>query len=157
MRDEARHGRDFLLGALAGAALMYLFDPAGGGRRRALARDQVVHAGHELEHLGSAAAARGRDLRNRARGLVAGVRGKLRTEIVDDDILLARVRARLGHRASHPGAIQVVAQGGTVTLSGPVAAEEAEGLLTTVASVPGVRDLVDRLDVRTAAGPEPGA
>jgi hypothetical protein len=58
----------FGLGALA----MYFFDPDSGKRRRALLRDQLVHARHEI---GDYAEGTTKDLRNRAYGLVAEARG----------------------------------------------------------------------------------
>lgn len=155
MQPQARRGGEFLLGVLAGAALMFLLDPARGNRRRALARDQLVHAGHELDHLRAAAASRARDLRNRAQGVMAEARRRMRTEPVDDDILLARVRSRLGHHTIRPGAIEVTAQGGTVTLAGPALPDEAESLVATVSLVPGVRDVVDRLRIHTRSGGPP--
>lgn len=60
----------FGLGALA----MYFFDPDSGKRRRALLRDQLVHARHEI---GDYAEGTTKDLRNRAYGLVTEARGLL--------------------------------------------------------------------------------
>ena len=57
-----------LVGAGAGAGLMYLLDPDLGNRRRALMRDQLVRAGHVT---GDAVDVTSRDVRNRARGAVA--------------------------------------------------------------------------------------
>jgi hypothetical protein len=54
-----------------GALVMYFFDPVSGKRRRALARDQLVHARHEI---GDYAEGTTKDLRNRAYGLVAEAR-----------------------------------------------------------------------------------
>jgi hypothetical protein len=54
-----------------GALCMYFFDPVSGKRRRALARDQLVHARHEI---GDYAEGTTKDLRNRAYGLVAEAR-----------------------------------------------------------------------------------
>jgi hypothetical protein len=55
-----------------GAVAMYFFDPVSGKRRRALLRDQLVHAQHEL---GEYAEGTATDLRNRAYGMVAEARG----------------------------------------------------------------------------------
>ena len=65
----------FALGAAFGAAVMYALDPDMGRRRRALARDQVIHAGHELGDLGADVRGRAQDMRNRAQGaaIEAGV------------------------------------------------------------------------------------
>lgn len=56
-----------LAGAGIGALLMYLFDPKGGGRRRALIRDKAVGVSHDIRDTVSA---KGRDLSNRAKGLI---------------------------------------------------------------------------------------
>ena len=67
-----------LIGAAgAGAALMYLFDPARGARRRRLVTDQVVHAGHVV---GDALGVTGRDLANRGRGLAAEARQHIKSD-----------------------------------------------------------------------------
>ncbi len=65
-----------LIGALGlGAGLGYMLDPERGRRRRKLARDAAVHALHVTQ---DAASATSRDARNRARGAVAEMRGRLR-------------------------------------------------------------------------------
>jgi hypothetical protein len=62
-----------VLGAFGiGALVMYFFDPVLGNRRRALLRDQLTHARHEI---GDYAEGTSKDLRNRAYGLVAEARG----------------------------------------------------------------------------------
>src|SRR5438132_5811675 len=60
-------------GAAVGAGLMYLLDPEGGRRRRALLRDQLVSAAHKTT---DAVDATSRDMTNRARGVVAELRGR---------------------------------------------------------------------------------
>ena len=57
-----------VLGAAgAGALIMYLFDPNGGNRRRALIRDKAVGLTNDARQ---AIEAKSRDLSNRAKGLV---------------------------------------------------------------------------------------
>lgn len=57
-----------VLGALgAGAALMYLFDPKGGNRRRALIRDKAVGLSHDVRDTVNR---RATHLSNRAKGLL---------------------------------------------------------------------------------------
>jgi hypothetical protein len=57
-----------------GAAIMYILDPESGRRRRAIARDRTVSAANDTaEAIGDAA----RDLRNRAHGTAAEVKGVL--------------------------------------------------------------------------------
>lgn len=52
-----------LMGMVLGAGIMYLLDPDRGKRRRSLVRDQMVHAGHELEELKEDLDRTGRDVR----------------------------------------------------------------------------------------------
>jgi hypothetical protein len=64
-----------VLGAFGiGALAMYFFDPDSGRRRRALLRDQLVHARHEI---GDYAEGTAKDLRNRGYGLAAEARGMI--------------------------------------------------------------------------------
>jgi len=51
---------------------MYFFDPVSGRRRRALLRDQMVHAQKEITTYAEGTA---KDLRNRAYGIAAEARG----------------------------------------------------------------------------------
>lgn len=61
-------GLTLLAGIGIGAALMYIFDPEQGRRRRALLRDQIVSCMNETSDvLGKTS----RDLRNRAQGVIA--------------------------------------------------------------------------------------
>ena len=72
----------FRIAALGiGAIAMYYLDPGSGKRRRALLRDQVVHAKHRVEDY---AQGKAKDLRNRAQGLVARSRRKLDIDLTQD-------------------------------------------------------------------------
>ena len=126
------------VGAGLGAGLMYLLDPQGGGRRRALARDKTVSA---LKTGGNAALKTGKDLGNRTKGLVAGAGSRLRRAEVDDQVLCDRVRSKIGRVASSPSLIEVTALEGRVKLLGSVPVLEVDKLLTTVAKVRGVKDV----------------
>jgi uncharacterized membrane protein len=142
--------RLFLGAAAAGAFSMYLLDPDHGRRRRAIMRDRMASG---MSHLSEARTVASRDLRNRARGLAHEVRSRFRQEEVPDEILCERVRSRLGWAVSHPGAIEVSALSGRVTLSGAVLEREYVRLLRTVWAVRGVADVEDRLAVyENAAG-----
>lgn len=134
-------------GIALGAAGAFFLDPQQGRQRRALLRDKMVHTSREAREFRDAAA---KDLRARARGISASMRG-LRGGPVGDDVLVARVRARLGRYVSHPHAITVTAQNGYVTLSGDILAGEHAGLLRALRSVSGIRDYADRLDVHASA------
>lgn len=136
------------LGAGLGAGLMYLLDPMGGGRRRALVRDQAVHA---LKQGGQAARKTSRDVGNRAKGLLAETGSKLHRGEVDDRVLSDRVRSKLGRVVSHPSAIEVTAAGGHILLSGPVLASEEHRLLSAVRSVRGVKHVDNQLEIHESA------
>lgn len=142
-------GLRLLLSSGLGAAAMYYFDPARGRYRRALVRDQLVHAGHKTNHGASVVA---RDSRNRARGLAARMRSLLDRGQADDAVLTERVRACLGRAVSHPHAIQVQSMDGVITLTGPVLAAEVPLLVDCVLGVPGVRDVKNQLDVHAEPG-----
>lgn len=138
-----------VIGAGAGAVVMYLFDPERGRRRRALVRDQLVHSGHKLQDAAGATTA---DLRNRTRGYRGALRSSLsRRPPPSDSVLGERVRAAIGRVSSHPGAIDVVTNGGVVTLSGPVLAREVPLLIDRVLDVRGVQDVVNRLEPHAEA------
>jgi uncharacterized membrane protein len=137
---------------LAGAGLMYLFDPVGGKRRRSLMRDQAFRA---ADAAGDAVGTTSRDVRNRARGVAAETISRLRGEEVPDEVLVERVRSRIGRAVSHPAAIEVSARGGTVTLSGPVLEREQDALLSCASSVRGVRAVENRLEAHKEAGDVP--
>jgi uncharacterized membrane protein len=140
-------------GLVLGAGLMYLLDPQQGRRRRALVRDQLVHAWSDLDDMIDTAA---RDLRNRAQGMFAEARAALRPASVDDEVLTARVRSEIGRAVSHPHAIVVETEDRRVTLSGPVLADEVDDLISAVRSVRGVKEVVDRLEVHDEPGSVPG-
>jgi hypothetical protein len=139
--------------AAAGAALMYLLDPDGGRRRRARMRDQLVRAAHRT---GDAVDATSRDVGNRARGVVAELRSRLVNVEVSDGVLHERVRARIGSVVGHAGAIEAAVVDGRVSLRGPVLADDVDRLVRRVRSVPGVREVINQLDVHDEPGGVPG-
>ena len=135
-----------------GAALMYFLDPSRGRRRRALARDQVVHAIRKGE---GGVEATVHDLNNRAHGLAAEARNRFRDDDPSDDVLVARVRSELGRVCSHPRAIIVTASDGNVTISGPVLEREVDNILEIARSVRGVESVDNRLEVHASPGNVP--
>jgi BON domain len=135
-----------------GAALMYIFDPDRGGRRRALIRDKFVAAGNKTNDL---AGKLSRDLRNRAYGVVAETKSLFKPEEVTDDVLADRVRAKLGRYRVHIGAFDVTANSGTVTLRGRVLADELPKVLRATRFVRGVKEVDNQLEVHAEAGDVP--
>lgn len=72
----------FLLGVAVGALAMLMMDPQQGRRRRALVKDKLVHAGHaSRDYIESTS----RDLRNRAQGVVAEIRGSMSKAMPQQD------------------------------------------------------------------------
>src|SRR5688572_14418718 len=110
-----KRGSMFIRGLGIGAGLMYALDPQSGRRRRAVAQGKTVHAARRARQTLAAAS---RDAAHRAKGLVAETRSALRQGPVDDDVLVERVRARLGRVTTHPSAIEVSVAGGRVLLKG---------------------------------------
>ena len=139
-----------LTGAGAGAALMYMADPHEGARRRARLHEAALHANRLAKAAGGMTS---RDVQHR----LSGVAARLLEQFVEqpepiDDVLVERVRARLGRLVSHPGAIHVTATHGTVTLSGPIFEAELEQILKGVAGVPGVMAVENHLEAHAEAG-----
>src|SRR5215471_4663415 len=128
-----------------GAGIMYVADPREGRRRRARVRDTAVHAAHAMN---STAGMTVRDVEHRASGLAARFFARIagRPSPVDD-VLVARVRSRLGRLVSHPGAIEVTAANGVVRLSGPMFESELDQLLSGIAEVTGVSRVEHRLQL----------
>jgi osmotically-inducible protein OsmY len=131
-----------------GAALMFLLDPTGGGRRRAIVRDKAGRAARSMQ---KGVRRAGRDLANRAKGALAEGRAR-RQESVPDHIIEERVRAELGHVMAHPSGIRIESRNGVVELKGQVLPGEHDRVLGVVRAIPGVRDIDD--DLETFAHPE---
>jgi hypothetical protein len=132
--------------AIAGAGLMYLLDPVRGARRRAELADKVWHVLRTERALFDRAR---RDVVNRVRGTVDQIRSRREVPLtapVTDDILDLRVRSKLGHCVSHVRAVLVDVVDGHVTLAGPILAHEAEHLLSEIAGIRGVKEVLDALD-----------
>lgn len=127
----------------SGAGLMYLLDPAQGHRRRAFVRDKLIH----LAHVSNEGARRTKsDLMNRAHGLGIRMHAKARPEEVADEVLVDRVRSKMGVFVSHPRSVAVRVDSGVVTLQGPILEREAKAFVRQVKRMAGVRQLVDQLE-----------
>ncbi|MDC4227285.1 MAG: hypothetical protein MPW15_24335 [Candidatus Manganitrophus sp.] len=99
-------GLSMIGGVGLGAALAYLYDPEMGNRRRAMIRDKAVKALNKTEE---AIEASTKDLQHRVVGTVSELRSRVAEagEEVSDELLEARVRAKIGMVSAHPGAIEV--------------------------------------------------
>jgi uncharacterized membrane protein len=127
---------------------MYLLDPQSGKRRRAYTRDKITHFAKEAERIRGLTL---RDLRNRYRGILADATALPIEEVVPDDVLAERVRTVLGRIVSHPGSIDVLADAGTITLSGSILASDQKPLFQRVLWVRGVREVQSNLQVFKSA------
>lgn len=128
----------------AGVGAMYLLDPDRGRRRRARAGQLAMHVANRTA---AVAATAGRDMRDRAKGVAAQAWARSRAGAPpSDDVLVERVRARLGRLVAHPHALQVAAHEGHIRLVGPVFRVEVEQLLDGVAAVSGVLTVDNQLD-----------
>jgi hypothetical protein len=127
-----------------GAGLMYLLDPTRGNRRRARIQDKIIH----LTRVATRGARRAKcDLTNRVHGLGVQLHAKARSEEdVSDEVLVERVRSKMGVFVSHPHAVEVRADSGVVTLRGPILQREARAFVRRAKRMAGVRQLVDQLD-----------
>jgi hypothetical protein len=136
------HIRSLLSGIAIGVAAALVFDPARGGRRRALMRDKMIDLTRATrEALDSAR----RDFRHRARGVEADAHDWIGERPLDDPRLLERVRARIDRVCSYPHAIEVQVEQGRVVLRGPVLAAEVHDLLSAAAAVRGVESVTNDL------------
>jgi uncharacterized membrane protein len=132
-----------------GAAVMYMLDPDRGKRRRALLRDKLGSAANKIPN---AIGVTARDLSNRARGLASEASSLFSSKEVADEVLIQRVRSKMGRLVSHPHPIQIAANQGHVTLSGPILAHEVDDLLLAVSKVTGVTDIDNQLEAHEQPG-----
>jgi uncharacterized membrane protein len=131
-----------LIGACIGAGLTYFLDPVSGRRRRAVFRDKTVCGVRQLAFGVELAA---RDLGHRAEGVAAETLASFDHQPPPNDVLIARVRSRIGRVLSHPRPVEVNADQGRVLLSGKILEHEHAQLLRAVRSVHGVNDVTDQL------------
>jgi uncharacterized membrane protein len=122
---------------------MYFLDPDEGRRRRAVARDMFWSVASDT---GRGLNALQCSIRNEVSGFAHDLEARFRNEPVDDKKLVERVRARLGRVVSHPRAITVEAEQGSVVLRGPVLSSERLKLIATVHTIPGVKEVRDELE-----------
>ena len=143
VRVARENGPTLLLGAAVGGVLIYMLD-AEGRQRRKLAREKTARASRRTART---LEKRARDVRNRAQGLVAETRSRLTRDDANDEKLVARVRAQLGHHVGRASTIDTSAEDGTVTLRGSVLAAELGDVLACVRAVRGVRSVRNELAV----------
>ncbi|MBV8757348.1 MAG: SRPBCC family protein [Deltaproteobacteria bacterium] len=131
--------------------MMYLLDPQRGRTRRARLQSALVHAAKRERDL----LKRGlRDARHRAKGASERAR-RVFSEPVPDAVVLGRIRAQLGRAIAHARALDIDVRDGKAILGGAVLTAEAATVVRCVKAVPGVRDVVDRMERKVTAGANP--
>lgn len=133
-----------LTSAGIGAALVYLFDPVSGNRRRALVRERASKSVHDAQRFLDIAS---RDLQNRSLGMMEEMRSRMAGQKVDDDKLVRRVAAKLGHHMMRAKDVGITAEDGVVTLQGPVLSSEIDAVLRAIGRIPGVREVRSQLEI----------
>jgi hypothetical protein len=69
---------------------------------------------------------------------------------IDNHVLEARVRSRLGREIPQFDDVHISAREGTISLSGNISAEEESRLLEMVEAIPGVQAVQHNLEIRSA-------
>lgn len=126
----------------AGAGLMYVFDPIKGRSRRAVLRDKAKHVIREA--VKKAEGARN-DAVNRVCGLMAETKARMCSAQPADDILVQRLRAKLGRIVTHPHEVSVAAEHGVVTLSGILPVSEIRRTLEASKCIRGVNKVINQM------------
>jgi osmotically-inducible protein OsmY len=133
-----------------GAALMFLFDPDNGKRRRAILKDKSSRYARKAQETEDALV---RQTLHHVQGALATIRGRLAPqEPVDDAVLTERVRAALGHVVPDAHAIEVKVRDGCVILKGPVLPEEIGEIVACTQRVRGVQQVENRLSPNAGPG-----
>ncbi|MDQ3562886.1 MAG: BON domain-containing protein [Pseudomonadota bacterium] len=132
-----------------GAGLMYFLDPHSGAPRRLWLREKWART-TKKEQASLAGAEASSD---RVAGAGADdISFAAPNDVATDDELARRVRLALERALPQPPAVEVIAHHGLVILNGQVSAEEQDTVLACVRAVPGVKEVENRIEVRTAAG-----
>jgi uncharacterized membrane protein len=155
--DRGQFGRGSLMSSVAtglgfsavGMAAMYFLDPQRGARRRGRAANRFAGTTTRAPRAMRAA---GQDMANRAYGVMAETLNLFRSDDASDQVIEARVRARMGHAIPHSGGVHVNVRDGHVTLEGVVLASEEAALLACVNKVRGVQGVENRLQAHETAG-----
>lgn len=161
MRQESTGNHELAkwLGGIAlGAVAMYLADPAQGRRRRAAAQERMRSLTKKTRGALNAAvhdaSDRWSDLQVQANRIIGDAN---QSKPIDNHVLEARVRSKLGRAMMNSHFIDVKADQGYVTLKGSVPDEDKQEVVRQVQAIPGVRDVKDRLSVQSQASAMSGS
>lgn len=124
-----------------GAAIMYLFDPRDGKRRRAVARDRTAGAVRDLRRK---ADKRARYMEGKAHGFVHEIHGEQPKPDMDDATLKHKIESEV--LRDHDGPINVSVANGVAELRGTLRRpEDIRRLEQDVSRVPGVLGVDNRV------------
>lgn len=140
-----------LLGAGAAGMGVYLFDRKDGRKRRSRLMKETKKVVATAKHEAKKSL---KDAQNHLVGGIACLSARLRTEEATDDVIVERVRSRMGRVVTHPHPIMVASDGGMVTLWGPVPGDEMLPLLYKVKATPGVKEIRNHLTAYDSTQPE---
>jgi hypothetical protein len=135
-----------------GAALVYLYDPVSGNRRRAVVRERANKGIQDAQRFLEVSS---RDLQNRSLGMLEEMRSRLAGQKVDDDKLVRRVASKLGHYMSRAKDVGITAEDGVVTLEGPILSTEVDAVMRMIARIPGVREVHNQMELHEASADMP--
>lgn len=129
-----------------GATAMYYFDPQKGAQRRAECEAGVSSF---VRQTGKVMLATGQGMRQWFGGMGSRAKQAMSQASATAEDLTNRVRSEIAHLLTHSRLINIVAEcDGCVTLAGPVERSQVDRLLAGVAKVPGVCQIINRLDIR---------
>jgi len=131
-----------MLGAGAAAIGVYLFDPKDGRNRRSNLIKSTKRVMATAKHEAGKSI---KDAQHHFVGGIACLSARLRTEEATDEVVVERVRSRMGRVVAHSHPIKVASDQGIVTLWGPIARHELLPLLYKVKATPGVKEIRNHL------------
>ena len=131
-----------------GAGLMYLCDPKRGRARRGRL---IAEFSGLIRRDEGRMKKRAKDLLNRVGGLAAeAVSALTEEEPVADEVLIERVRGRMGHVLVHPHAVEIHAKDGVVTLAGAVEQKSLASRAVNIAKkVKGVKGVINKIEIKS--------
>lgn len=135
----------FLAGFGAGAAAVYFLDPDRGSARRSAVAGT---AGRAVRATGARLKQGSSGMQGGWHGVRAGWRAFWQELPVADEVLVARIRAGMGHLLRDLSGLEIVAHKGHVVLSGAVDPDEVEQIVRAASTVAGVRSVENHLELR---------
>ena len=135
--------------AAVATGLMYFLDPRNGRARRQYVSGKVSGC---INQTGQYIDAAYRTVTNHGKGFISEMRSHLSGAEVSDETIEQHIHAKIGHLIQNSAAVDVYVRDGLVTLNGPVAFDELEGLISYVASMRGVNGVTNQLRGEGFAG-----